>query len=348
MTDTSEANVSPAEAAVNEIEGSTQPAPEPAPASEPAPAPADSEEGEGASDEEMQEFYADEGFGDDALDTESEEDSDLGEEGDTEEEGEPEAQPAVEPAEGGEAAAEPAAEEPAEPQQPAPEAEPAPAQEPSPEPAAEQPAPLSPEEYNRFFNETRDAAIEQLTGHYALNDEMAEELEEAPEKALPRMAARLHFDIMVQTLNAVANQLPAAFESYMHSRDDNAKSEDAFFNAWPGLKSQDRSAIARISQAYRQSNPNASMEQFIQEVGTMASVALKVPLEAAPQAPAAGGNGATPPPAVAATPAPEAESRPFVPAGGGGAARGGAPGGPTNPYEQVDAELFEDDDDDLG
>ena len=60
------------------------------------------------------------------------------------------------------------------------------------------------------------------------------------------------------------------------NRDSQAQDEalGAFYNEWPELKDPKLEAtIVQIAQSYRQANPNASLEDSIQEVGVSAWLA---------------------------------------------------------------------------
>jgi len=232
-------------------------------------------------------------------------------------------------------------EKPAEAEAPPAEAKPAAEATPAKPPEVEKPAPadqpqpevqetpqITAEEYREYFGQVRDTAIDKLaTEYFALDEETVETLRIEPEKALPKLAAQVYFDAVTQAVTAVYQQLPAAIDAHMGTRQVSSESEVAFFDEWPALKGADQGAIVRIGQAYRQANPQASAEDFIRDVGASAHVALGLPLE--------------PEVAEVETPAAE-ESQPFRPAG---TSRPAAPASkPANAFTQLDEELFADDD----
>lgn len=356
MTDASEAAATAADAVKNIEDGAKGAEPTPAPEADPAPAPAPDPEAEEAKG--FEEFYSEafDGVDPDDADApssepepESDEDSDKesGEEGDaaSKPEGD-EDKPAEEPAKSDESSDGKAKAPEGEETKPAPETKPAEPEKPSEGAAEEQPKQLTPEEYNRYFNEVRDAAIEELEkNHYTFDAETVERFQEEPEKVLANLAARLHFDVTAHVLTQVQRQLGPAFESFMQAREAHTESASRFFEAWPQLKDQDQGVLTRIGKAYRDNNPQAPEDQFIREVGAAAMLALRVPFDAPgnqEQPAQPNGNGAqAPAPASAAAPNPQEPSRPFVPAGGAPPAPSSAPDAGKSTFEALDQELFE-------
>lgn len=227
------------------------------------------------------------------------------------------------------------------PEEKKPEADAAPKVEPEakPEPA-EQPQPevpqVSQEEYNEYFSKVRDVAINELaTKHFnwiASDEATVEKLHDAPEEVLPQLAAQLYFDTVTQTLEAVRQQIPAFVGNYLANQKSGEAANEQFYTAWPKLREADSAALERMASTYRQNNPKASAEQFIQEVGAAAHVALRIPIEAEP--------------APAPEPEEEKKALPFVPAAKGGQ---GAPATSpsTNQWTRLDEESFGEGVDDL-
>jgi hypothetical protein len=152
-----------------------------------------------------------------------------------------------------------------------------------------------------------------LEALYAVPEVEADELITAPAKALPRMAAQLHMNVLEAAVQGILMEVPAIVDRVFQARQRHSENERSFFEKWPKLVDpQHRPAVVRFMQVYRASNPTASKEQAIAEVGAMAMVALRIPPDIAP----------IPPPALVAAPMQQG----FVPAApGGSAARPTAP-----------------------
>lgn len=215
-----------------------------------------------------------------------------------------------------------AAAEAAKPQQPA---APAPAAEPIPQPK-------SMEELQTTFNKWRDdAEVLLATEHYGkvLTPEHVKALEEegaGPKtieffKSVPRLMAKVYMDSIQAAMGQVVTHLPQLITATMKQQTTINESETKFFGRWPALADQGhRDTVMRIAKGYRQSHPNATEAQFVEEVGAMATIALRLPLnvQAQPQ------PGAIPP--VAA---------PFRPASAAGRPAAAPVQQSNNPFEQL-------------
>jgi len=201
-------------------------------------------------------------------------------------------QPAAPPAEPPVPPAQPQAQQPAQPSSEAPSG-----MEPPAQPAAAEPGP--------DLQESRKQAMAELERRYALTEEDANAIISEPEKVLPRFFSRLYVDIFENVVNSLYSQMPQMVSSVNERTAAQTKDETDFYDAWPALKDPKYGDfILRAGQMYRQLNPAASKEQFIQEVGAQAMFALRLPTESAPPAqepPAAPPytpprSGPTPPP----------------------------------------------------
>lgn len=224
---------------------------------------------------------------------------------------------ALDPAAGQEAPQTPATEpaaatEPAQPVVAAP-AEPA-------SPAAAAPAPVSTENIQEVFTDWRKQTEDLLAQHhYALSEEDMARLDTEPQEFIPRLAARIYLDAVSAAISQVVNYLPRMVRQVNEQDAVNSQSENAFFERWPDLKQHQQKVIA-IGQTYRQMNPQATAEQFINEVGAAAMVSLRLD-------------------PAGKTPAAPATQQPFVPAAQ--TPQGGVPKPvkPTNIFSQLDEEF---------
>jgi hypothetical protein len=106
-------------------------------------------------------------------------------------------------------------------------------------------------------------------------------------------------------------QLPNLVEGVLRAKEANEASENAFFEAYPQLDKNNREhtdLLLRLGHQYRAVNPQASQEAFINEVGAMAMVSLKInPQPTTPQPPAEPTTEPHVPPAQAPVTAPIVE-----------------------------------------
>ena len=173
--------------------------------------------------------------------------------------------------------------------------------------AAPPPAPVAAPPPGLSADEVRSRRLSDLERAYAFNSDEAVELVSAPEKILPKLAARLHMDIMEQAVRSIAAVMPQVVAQQMQSVEEGRNAQTEFFKRWPDLnKAEYQEQLGRIASLYRRANPTAPVDQMIQEVGAAASVALRVipgqpaaanvPPPTAPARPPLPGVGAAPPP----------------------------------------------------
>ena len=196
-------------------------------------------------------------------------------------------------------------------------------------PVPDRPPELTAEEVQQQYQTWRGEQEVQLAQHhYAIDEEMAQRLNEEPGVAIPQLMARVHVDSLVSTLGYVANQLPAMIDRAIALRETRTSDEGKFYERWPDLKATEHGeAISLLGNAYRKSNPGATPEQFIRDVGAQTMVAFGLSLGATPLAEA-----------------PEAPTpKPFRPANASPPSSGPAP--QLSGIEKADKDMFETHDD---
>jgi len=165
------------------------------------------------------------------------------------------------------------------------------------EPVVEPPATVEPvpqltqeqltEQYTKWRTETEGLLA---TQNYAIDEQMAEDLNENMGEVIPKLMAKVHLSAVTAAIGHMMTTLPQAVEKALQVREANKTSEDTFYNTWPQLdRVKHHETIVRLGMAYRHVDPNASLETFVKNVGAQAMVALKIPTEApavVPQAPA--------------------------------------------------------------
>lgn len=231
------------------------------------------------------------------------------------------------------AAEQPAAEEPT--QEPEPAEEPAAAQQ-EEEAPAQQEEPQAEEEAEKPQERTPEEIQQELEQFYGLDKDDVREIQANPEetipKILPKLAARLHMTIQQQMAEGLKQHLPAMMDQYTQSKQQSAQAVDKFYERWPQLRGQDQQTVAKFARAYREAHPKATQQELIENVGSMAMVALKIPFE---QQKSDSGQSAArvesaPRPA---RPAPQGPSTP----------RGGAaPSQDSNPFTTIAEEMMRD------
>ena len=245
----------------------------------------------------------------------------------------PAAQPAQQPAEPPKAPAQQPAQAQPQTQQPAPAQASTTPQQPSQAQGEEPAAPVQPtsEQIQARYKEWRGQTENLLaTHHFALTEQEQNDLELNPGEVIPRLMSKVYLDAVTATLSQVVNYLPRMIASVNESQTVQSKSEEEFFGRWPQLKDH-KDMVLRVGQVYRQLNPRASKEDFMNEVGAQTLVALRIPPEGIAPQPKVNGN----------TQAQQtAKATPFVPAAT--APGGGAPQQPPrNIFDQLASDFEE-------
>lgn len=200
-----------------------------------------------------------------------------------------------------------------------------------------EPKTLSNEEAAQLFSEWRSQTEELLaTHHYRMDEKQVAELNENPAAYIPKAMARVYMDAVSAAFQQFTNYLPRMVNSVLQQRETMNTTEKTFFDRWPDLVNH-RDTVIRLGQSYRAANPSASMEDFINEVGAQATVALRL----SPANGNANGNGNAP----AGKPADN--RKPFKPATELPAAQ---PPKRTsdNPFEQLAGEFLSEMEEDIG
>lgn len=186
----------------------------------------------------------------------------------------------------------------------------------------EAPKTLTDEEAGKLFSDWRSTTETLLAEHhYKMTEEQVAELNENPAAYIPKAMARVYLDTISASFQQFVNYLPRMVHQVLEARETNSQQENAFFNQWPDLKAH-KDTVLRLGAAYRQSNPAASPEDFINEVGAQAMVALRMNPQLQQLADKNSGQNT------------DADEKPFKPAGGG-------PGGgeqkrnSNNPIDQL-------------
>ena len=156
------------------------------------------------------------------------------------------------------------------------------------QPTQNQPQTLTPEAVAQRFAQHREQFMPQLQQLYAIPEAEVEELRTAPETALPKLAAKLHYEVQLATFNALHQALPDLIAPILKHQEQVTRFTQEFKSMWPQLheKPEYEAAAEQAIRVTRQMNPNMPIKDVLQRAGTLAMLTLGIPLPA-PGAPAA-------------------------------------------------------------
>lgn len=164
---------------------------------------------------------------------------------------------------------------------------------------------LSDEEATKLFSEWRGETEKALAEHhYRLTEKDVADFNENPASFIPKAMSRVYLDSIQAAFQQFSVYLPRMVDQVLTARRVRGDREKQFFDKWPELANH-KETVYRLGTAYRTANPTSSTEDFINEVGAQAMVALRitpqaiqaqVPTEPVKPFVPAGTNGGTPPP----------------------------------------------------
>jgi hypothetical protein len=141
-----------------------------------------------------------------------------------------------------------------------------------------------------------------LQERYKLPDEVAVKMQTEPEVVLPELLAQVHMQVMQETVQEMMKVLPSIMHNTQASQQAEAKADETFFSAWPGLKGH-KQQVLQVGALFRAANPKATTDEAVERIGQMTALAMGLDVAAVK------GNAAPPPPTTPATP-PAAPRRP--------------------------------------
>lgn len=186
---------------------------------------------------------------------------------------------------------------------------------------------LTDEQATELFTNWRAETQNILAEHvYKLTEDDVAELNENPAAYIPKMAARVYLDSISAAFQQFVTYLPRMVHQVLEAREGISVQEAAFYKEWPELAAH-KDKVLRMGAAYRKENPSASQEDFINEVGAQAMVALRLsPVKK---------NGAGAEEAAKTT---TKENKGFKPATAGGASSTPPEKKPQNPFDEMASE----------
>lgn len=148
---------------------------------------------------------------------------------------------------------------------------------------------LSEEEQQSRAEEARAAratAEQKIAEAYreGITDEENDLLLTDPREGLSRLAARLFMDVQEATIRNVVHSFPHMLSGHLSQEQQKLKDAEQFYNKWPKLRTKEGiAAVDSYGRAWLQANQGKGTKaKFIEEVGAMASIALKLPIAGVP------------------------------------------------------------------
>jgi hypothetical protein len=163
---------------------------------------------------------------------------------------------------------------------------------------------------------------------YALDQEAADAMLTEPELVLPKLAAKVHMEVMENSMRAMQAMMPVMMQQVQYHTEREGKAKNLFTAVNPDLADpRYEPAIMELGTVYRNVNRTAPPEVAAQAIGNLVRAAL----------------GIAAPGAVAPQPQQMAQPvvAPFSPARGAGG--GNAPARPSNPFEALAMEMEKED-----
>ena len=145
-------------------------------------------------------------------------------------------------------------------------------------------------ELAQAVQQQRTALEGSLAELYAPNEKQMEEFHTEPQKVLGKLAARIHMEIVQNTLGVLAQNIPSAVNGVIEARRVHDGYEADFYKQWPQLNKDDaaqKNVVMQIARSYAHTNPSSDNKTRIRQIGAQALVALNLLPTVAPAAPVA-------------------------------------------------------------
>lgn len=176
----------------------------------------------------------------------------------------------------------------------------------------------------------RMQALAQLQKVYmeGISDDEADNFLSDPRTVMSKLLAQAHLSAVEQSVTLMQHNAPQVVSQLVRQQAAYEREGQAFFNRWPKLAGH-VDQVNKIAMSWRQQNPQASSQDFMENVGPLAHALLRIPVEdeAQPQ-PAPAESTAPPPPPPRAGVQPRRSPKPSN----------------LNPFEQLAEEMLAEDD----
>lgn len=118
-----------------------------------------------------------------------------------------------------------------------------------------------------------EATAQSLEG--TISDEDVQEFHDNPRKALAKLGAGLHHDVVNNMMGLIASHIPQVVMGLVQANHQNMAKRNAFFAEYPHLEAHE-SAVGQIALTVRQMNPQLDSQQFGRMVAAIASQQLNL------------------------------------------------------------------------
>lgn len=131
----------------------------------------------------------------------------------------------------------------------------------------------SPAEY-QTWRATKVTELEQM---YALDAASADAMLTEPELVLPKLAARVHMEVMESSMRAMQAMMPVMMQQVQQHTEVEGKAKNLFSSINPDLvQAQYMPAIMQLGKVYREVNPSAGPEEAARAIGALVRSALNI------------------------------------------------------------------------
>lgn len=140
----------------------------------------------------------------------------------------------------------------------------------------EQPEQLTDEQRQELRQNYMDSYAEK----FQFSDDEIDQLRTEPEKALPKMLAKVHTETMEYAIKMMQANLPGMVRTQMQQAEVGQKAGEKFFSKFPELKEKKAVKEAeKIAKIYREQYPDADQDEIIEQVGFMTWKKMGLPME---------------------------------------------------------------------
>lgn len=141
--------------------------------------------------------------------------------------------------------------------------------------------PETQEEYQKRLAEARKAAEEELIGKYNLSEDEADEFLSDPQKAVPKMMAKVYLDTYQQVLTDVRAMVPNIVQQVQNQVKQVDQAKEEFYGLFPDLKGLD-DQVEHVANLYLQQaqaqGRKISKKELYRNVGVQVSVMNQKPI----------------------------------------------------------------------
>jgi hypothetical protein len=140
----------------------------------------------------------------------------------------------------------------------------------------EKPEPLTDEQIEEYRNQYIDKMAEQ----FQISEEDADALRTEPEKVMPRLMAKAMTSALEQMAGVMKNNLPKLVDGQLTQQSKAKEIETKFYGKYPELNSKKALKVTeQMARAYRQANPDADLDETMDNVAFMAWKKLGLPMD---------------------------------------------------------------------